>query len=153
MERLDEVDFAILRILIQDAKTPYTEVGKKLNISSGTVHVRMRKLEQAGIVLGSTLQINHEELGYNMGAFLGIDLVHDGMQDAVIRKLKEIPQILSAYFNSGPHAIMARIVCRDKVELTDLLKSKIYVLEGVQHVEVYVTLSQYFNRSLTIGSA
>jgi len=50
MDRLDEVDFAILRILIQDAKTPYTEVGKKLNISSGTVHVRMRKLEKAGIV-------------------------------------------------------------------------------------------------------
>ncbi len=150
MDKLDEVDFAILKILIKDAKTPYTEVGKQLNISSGTVHVRMRKLEQAGIVLGSTLEINHEELGYKMCAFLGINLVHDRMQESVIAKLKEIPQILSAYFNSGPHPIMARIVCRDKRELTGILRSLIYPIDGVQSVEVYVTLSQYFNRSLSL---
>jgi Lrp/AsnC family transcriptional regulator for asnA, asnC and gidA len=42
MDKLDELDYAILRMLIKDAKTPYTEVGKLLNVSSGTVHVRMR---------------------------------------------------------------------------------------------------------------
>jgi len=151
MDKLDDLDFAILKILIQDAKTPYTEVGKRLNVSSGTVHVRMRKLEDAGIVTGSTLSINHEELGYHMCGFLGIELVHDRMHDDVVGQLKEIPQIVAAYFTSGPHPILAKVVCHDKQELTDILRSRIYPIDGVQNVEVYVTLSEYFNRSLDLA--
>ncbi|HLF65184.1 MAG TPA: winged helix-turn-helix transcriptional regulator [Saprospiraceae bacterium] len=151
MDKLDELDYAILKLLIQDAKTPYTEVGKLLNISSGTVHVRMRKLEQAGIVLGSTLAINHEELGFKMCAFLGIDLVRDDLHDDVVTRLKEIRQILAAYFVSGPHTILARIVCHDKAELTELLRSSIYPIEGIQRVEIYVSLTEYFSRSVSIA--
>lgn len=111
----------------------------------------MRKLEQAGIVTGSTLAINHEGLGYEMCAFLGIDLIRDELHDEVVKKLKEIPQILAAYFTSGPHPLLARIVCHDKSELSTLLRTDIYPIEGIRSVEVYVTLSEYFNRSVSIS--
>jgi Lrp/AsnC family transcriptional regulator for asnA, asnC and gidA len=150
MDKLDELDYAILKLLIQDAKTPYTEVGKILNVSSGTIHVRMRKLEQAGIVTGSTLAIDYEALGLKMGAFLGVDLIQAGGHEDVIKKLKEIPQILTAYFVSGPHPILARIVCRDKNELAEILKTAIFPIEGVRDVQVYVTLTEYFNRTVKI---
>lgn len=152
MEKLDELDYAILKLLIQDAKIPYTEVGKMLQVSSGTVHVRMRKLEQLGIVTGSTLAVNHEELGYKLCAFLSIELERTSMHDEVIQKLKEIPQVLSAYMISGPRSIMARVICRDKSDLTELLKSRIYPIEGIRDVEINVVLSEYFHRALSLES-
>lgn len=153
MDKLDELDYAILRMLIQDAKTPYTEVGKVLNVSSGTVHVRMRKMEEAGVVKGSTLAINHEELGFQMGAFLGIDLMRDELLEEVVMQLKEIPQILNAYYTSGPHPILARIVCVDKNDLSEILRTQIYPIAGIRKVEAYITLSEYFNRSVQIDAA
>ncbi len=48
--KVDNTDLKILEILMQDAKKPYTEVAKKAFVSGGTVHVRMNKLEEAGIV-------------------------------------------------------------------------------------------------------
>jgi Lrp/AsnC family transcriptional regulator for asnA, asnC and gidA len=150
MDKLDELDYAILKLLIQDAKTPYTEIGKRLNVSSGTVHVRMRKLEQAGIVTGATLAINHEELGLKLCAFLGIDLVRDDMHDVVVEKLKAVPQILEAYFTSGTHPILAKIVCHDNSEFSEVLKTQIYPIDGISNVEVFITLAEYFSRSVEI---
>ena len=54
--KVDNVDLKILEILMQDAKKPYTEVAKKAFVSGGTVHVRMNKLEEAGIVEKTTLK-------------------------------------------------------------------------------------------------
>ena len=48
--QIDNIDRGILNELMEDAKTPYTEIAKKLIVSAGTIHVRMKKMEQAGIV-------------------------------------------------------------------------------------------------------
>ena len=50
---IDNTDLKILEILTQDAKKPYTEVAKKVYVSQGTIHVRMNKMEEAGIVAGA----------------------------------------------------------------------------------------------------
>ncbi|NJW55277.1 Lrp/AsnC family transcriptional regulator, partial [Salinimicrobium oceani] len=62
--RLDETDHQILNMLIDNTRTPFTDIAKKLNISAGTVHVRVKKMEEAGIILGSSLTLNYEKLGY-----------------------------------------------------------------------------------------
>ena len=54
---IDNVDLKILSILSKNAKMPYTEVAKKVFVSGGTVHVRMKKLENMGVVKGTKLQI------------------------------------------------------------------------------------------------
>ena len=55
--KVDNIDLKILSILLKDAKMPYTEVAKKVFVSGGTVHVRVRKMEEAGIIQGTTLNI------------------------------------------------------------------------------------------------
>ena len=72
--QIDNIDRGILSILMKDAKTPYTEIAKKMIVSAGTIHVRMKKMEDAGIVKKSRLNINYELLGYDMTSFLGIYL-------------------------------------------------------------------------------
>ena len=51
--QLDKLDKQILSMLMKDATIPYTEIAKELVISAGTIHVRMKKLIDMGVVLGS----------------------------------------------------------------------------------------------------
>ena len=62
--KLDEVDHQILDLMIDNTRTPFTDIAKQLNISAGTVHVRVRKMEEIGIITGSTLTVDYNRLGY-----------------------------------------------------------------------------------------
>ena len=62
--RLDEVDHQILDMLIDNTRVPFTDIAKKLLISAGTVHVRVKKMEDAGIIMGSSLVLDYDKLGY-----------------------------------------------------------------------------------------
>jgi len=73
--RLDEVDHQILDILIDNTRTPFTDIAKKLSISAGTVHVRVKKMEEAGIITGSSLTLDYNKLGY---AFISFSLLNAG---------------------------------------------------------------------------
>ena len=55
MQKLDDVDRKILDILIDNTRTPFTDIAKRLLISPGTVHVRVKKMEDLGIIKGSCL--------------------------------------------------------------------------------------------------
>ena len=57
--KLDEVDHQILDLMIDNTRTPFTDIAKQLNISAGTVHVRVRKMEEIGIITGSTLTVDY----------------------------------------------------------------------------------------------
>ncbi|MFT5642158.1 MAG: Lrp/AsnC family transcriptional regulator for asnA, asnC and gidA, partial [Cyclobacteriaceae bacterium] len=69
---IDNIDLKILNLLMQDAKLPYTEVAKKVFVSGGTVHVRMKKLEEMGVVRGTTLKMDYSKLNYDVTCFMGI---------------------------------------------------------------------------------
>ena len=76
--KLDEVDHQILDLMIDNTRTPFTDIAKQLNISAGTVHVRVRKMEEIGIITGSTLTVDYNRLGYTFIAYVGIflSLIH-----------------------------------------------------------------------------
>ena len=71
---LDNLDTQILSILMEDATIPYTEIAKKLIVSGGTIHVRMKKMQDMDIIKGSHLIIDPQRIGYDICAFLGIYL-------------------------------------------------------------------------------
>ena len=63
--KLDDTDHNILALLIDNTRIPFTDIAKKLDISAGTVHVRVKKMEEAGIITGSSLQVDYKKLGYS----------------------------------------------------------------------------------------
>ena len=71
---LDEIDHQILDILIDNSRIPFTDISKRLLISAGTVHVRVKKMEEAGIIRGSSLNLDYVKLGYSFIAYVGIFL-------------------------------------------------------------------------------
>lgn len=146
----DKVDLGILSILQKDANIPYTEIAKQVFVSPGTVHVRMKKLEQLGVVKGTKLQIDYTKLGYDIIAFLGIYLERGDLYDSVIAKLKEIPEIITAHYTTGNYGIFTQIVCRDTKHLHQVLHNKIQKVEGIQRTETFISLQESINRPLAI---
>jgi len=147
---IDQVDKKILSMLMMDAKIPYTEIAKRVHVSGGTVHVRMKKLETLGIVTGSALTINYEKLGYDICAFLGIYLDKSSLYAKVAKELESIPEIVSAHYTTGLYNIFAKIVCRDTNHLRDVLNVKIQSIDGIQRTETFISLEENINRPLQI---
>lgn len=148
LAELDETDRQIIAILMRDARTPFTEIAKQIDMSSGTIHVRMKKLEDKGVVLGAHLQVDYAQLGYDVVAFLGIFLDKSDNYDDVAIALKAIPEIVSANYTTGSYNIFAKIVCRDTAHLRDVLHDKIQKVRGIQRTETFISLEEGINRSV-----
>ena len=145
---IDNVDLKILSLLTEDAKMPYTEVAKKVFVSGGTVHVRMRKLEEMGIVQGTTLKMDYSKMGYDITAFLGIYLEKSSLYDQVIKKLYNIPEIVKVHYTTGNYNIFVKLHCRDTNHLKDVLHDKIQVVEGIERTETIISLEESLNRHI-----
>lgn len=147
---IDSTDRKILSILMKDAKKPYTEIAKEIHVSGGTVHVRMKKMESLGIVLGSHLSIDYTKLGYDVAAFLGIYLEQSSLYDQVSMALEEIPEVVGAHYTTGNYSIFAKVICRDTNHLRDVLHDKIQKISGIQRTETFISLDESINRPINI---
>lgn len=150
---IDKLDRDIIDTLLEDADMPYTEVAKKLFVSSGTIHVRMKKLrDQLGVVRGAYLDVDHAKLGYDITAFIGIFLEKSSLYETVTEKLKAIPEIVSAHYTTGNYSIFARIVCKDTDHLRNVLSDKVQSIKGIQRTETFISLDESIDRPLRMGS-
>lgn len=148
---IDNTDLKILEILMQDAKRPYTEVAKKVNVSQGTVHVRMNKMEAAGILEKTTLRINYAKLGYDITAFIGIYLEKSALYEKVLAKLKDIPEITSIHYTTGNYSMFVKIHCRDTNHLKEVLHDKMQQVEGIERTETMISLEESLDRNLKLS--
>jgi Lrp/AsnC family transcriptional regulator for asnA, asnC and gidA len=146
--KIDNTDLKILEILVQDAKKPFTEVAKRVHVSQGTVHVRMGKMEEAGIVEKTTLRINYAKLGYDITAFIGIYLEKSALYEKVLAKLKEIKEITSIHYTTGNYSMFLKIHCRDTNHLKEVLHDKMQQVEGIERTETMISLEESLDRSL-----
>ncbi|MBL7833966.1 MAG: Lrp/AsnC ligand binding domain-containing protein [Cyclobacteriaceae bacterium] len=148
---IDNTDLKILEILRDDAKKPYTEVARRVNVSQGTVHVRMSKLEEAGIVEKTTLKLNYARLGYDITAFIGIFLEKSALYDKVVAKLKEIQEITSIHYTTGNYSMFVKIHCRDTNHLKEVLHDKMQQVDGIERTETMISLEESLDRNLNLS--
>ena len=147
---IDKTDREIITILTENANTPYTEIAKRLIISSGTVHVRMKRLKRLGVVKSSTLLFDHTKLGYDLTAFLGVFLDKGSVYQKVIAELKKIPEVVEAHYTTGKYSIFVKVICRNTMHLRDVLNEKIQAIPGVQSTETIVSLEESIKRQVAI---
>lgn len=147
---IDKLDKKILAILMRNAKKPYTDIAKQLFVSGGTIHVRMKKLEEAGIVKGYNLAIDYGKLGYDICAFLGIYLDKSSLYDEVAKELEKIPEIVGAHYTTGLYNIFAKVICKDTDHLRKVLHDKIQNIKGIQRTETFISLEESIDRPIDI---
>lgn len=146
---LDDLDRQLLALLMEDAKRPYTDLAKQLYVSGGTIHVRMNKLIEAGIVKGQTLVVDPTALGYDITSFLGVYLHQSSLYDEVAANLRQIPEIVAAHYTTGVYSIFIKVICRDTDHLRHVLQ-KIQEIGGIQRTETFLALEESINRPLQL---
>ena len=106
--KLDEIDHKILDMLIENTRMPFTDIAKALDVSAGTIHIRVRKMEESGIIKSSTLTVDYDKIGYTFVAYVGIFLEKNHQTQFVIERLTEIPYITQASIISGKYNILCK---------------------------------------------
>lgn len=142
--KLDEVDHQILDMLIENTRIPFTDIAKKLLISAGTVHVRVKKMEEAGIILGSSLTLNYQKLGYSFIAYVGIYIKNTSQTQFVLQRINNIPYVTVAHITTGKFNIFCKIRAKD----TSHAKNVIFMIddiEGVLRTETMISLEENIN--------
>lgn len=147
----DDTDLRILSLLMMDAKKTYAEIGKELFISGGTVHVRIKKMMDAKVILNSQMKVDHLKLGYDITAFLGIYLEKSKLYDSVSDELSKIPQVVEAHYTTGTYSIFAKLIVKDTDHLRKIISDKIQQISGVQRTETFISLHKSLERPLQIS--
>ena len=148
---IDNVDMKILALLTEDAQMPYTEIAKRVYVSSGTVHVRMKKMEKMGVVRGSALKVDFTKLGFDITAFLGLYLEKSSLYHPVAAQLKKIPEIVSIHYTTGQYSLFLKIVCKNTVHLREVLSEKVQKIKGIERTETFISLEESLERQISLG--
>jgi Lrp/AsnC family transcriptional regulator for asnA, asnC and gidA len=142
--RLDETDHQILEMLIDNTRIPFTDIAKKLLISAGTVHVRVKKMEEGGIIKGSSLTLDYEKLGYSFIAYVGVFLQNTSQTKFVLERIRDIPFVTVAHITTGKFNIFCKIRAKDTAHAKDIIFS-LDDIEGVYRTETMISLEESIN--------
>lgn len=148
---IDKIDIQIINAMMEDAEISYAELGKKLFVSAGTIHVRIKKLQEAGIVKGTRLKVDTKKLGYDITAFVGIYLEKSSLYDDVAEELKKIPEIVRLNYTTGNYSMFLEIVCHDINQLRSVLHDHLQKIKGIERTETLISLEEGINRNVRIS--
>lgn len=148
---LDKLDLRIIHEMLGNAEVPYAELGKKLFVSGGTIHVRIKKLEELGIVKGKRIKVDLKQLGYDITAFVGIYLEKSSLYDSVAKELENIPEIVRLNYTTGNYSMFIEVVCKDINELRTVLHDDLQNIKGIERTETFISLDEGFNRNVQIA--
>ena len=117
---LDGVDAAILEHLIADARTTVAELARRVGLSAPSVSERIKRLEEAGIIRGYTLDIDPAAIGLPLTVWIRIRPL-PGALHRVAEILREQPEIVECDRITGDDCYVARAHVADVADLEALI--------------------------------
>ena len=138
-ELLDDVNLRILDILGRDASRPFVDIAKELEISDATVHIRVKRLQAAGILRKFTITTDNVLLGYDHLAFVGINL-SKGSRDEVLVALSQLEEILELHEMYGQFDLLVKIRSRNLEEMRDIIANKISKIPQITEAQSMMVL-------------
>ncbi|WP_227354467.1 Lrp/AsnC family transcriptional regulator [Haladaptatus salinisoli] len=148
--KLDDTDRAILRALQADARTPFSEIARQIDMSSATVHDRVNRMEEAGVITGYHASVDPKEVSLGISAFVGLR-VEQGREKDTLKKLEDIDGIQEVHLTTGSWDVMARVYARDAESLRELMFDTIAQMDGFARSQTMVVLgSPYESKELPL---
>ena len=145
-DKYDEKDYAILDELKAHGEWTVRKIAKKTGLAPTTVHARIRKLRQAGVIKRFTIDIDHKKLGMGIGAIILVsaDLrqlkQRQKTQYDLANEIKKLHGIQRVDIVTGISDLVARARVRDMEELDRLLLQKLQLLEGVSKTQTMIIM-------------
>jgi len=134
---LDKIDLQIIHSLQKDAKMKIKEIAAELNMTNTPIFDRIKKLEQAGVIMGYSARIAKEKVGLHLVAFCSITLDKHNQNNIKQFELeiKKLEEVIECYHIAGMVDYMLKVVARDMIEYQSFIATKLAALDNIGRVQ------------------
>ena len=130
---MDKLNWAILEELQKNARVSFSEVGRKIGLTSPAVAERVRKMEDAGIINSYKVNLSHQKTGYQLRAIITLR-AFTGRLKAFLETVKNYPEVVNCYRITGNENIIMEVILKDQVHLEKLIDKLITYGETRTHI-------------------
>jgi len=118
---IDATDYKILAELVDNAKSSFAEIGRRLSLHPNVVAYRVNKLERSGVIKDYTAELDLEKLGVAEQILVGASFPRDSGRDDIIEKIAAIPQTVRVVSSLGEPEGLVFLVGKNKTEIERLM--------------------------------
>jgi len=137
---VDALDAALIELLAAEPRVGVLEASKRLRVARGTVQARLERLQERGVITGYGPEVDPAALGYEVTAFITLEIRQAGGHDPVADRLAAIPEVLEAHTITGAGDMLCRVVARSNADLQRVLDA-IVSTEGVIRSATLISLA------------
>ena len=137
---IDGLDAALLGLLAAEPRVGVLEASRRLGVARGTVQARLERMAERGVITGYGPEVDPAALGYEVTAFITLEIRQAGGHDPVADRLAAIPEVLEAHTITGPGDMLCRVVARTNADLQRVLDA-IVSAEGVVRSATLISLA------------
>ena len=149
IQKLDNLDKQILRMIAEDARVPFLEVARACDVSGAAIHQRIQKLTSMGVLKGSQFIINPKKIGYETCAYIGLNLRNPEKFDDVMVELQKIPEVTECHYTTGNFDMFIKIYAKNNHHLLNIIHDKLQPL-GLASSETLISFNTVFDRQLPV---
>jgi Lrp/AsnC family transcriptional regulator, leucine-responsive regulatory protein len=142
---VEDLDLQIVRLLADDGRMSFTDLGRATGLSTSAVHQRVKRLEQRGVIRGYAAQVDYEQVALPLTAFISIRPVDPGQPDDSPDRLRDIGEIESCWSVAGDESYLLKVRVTKPAHLEDLL-ARIRAAANVSTRTTIVLSTPYENR-------
>ena len=139
-EPIDELDVALIELLTAEPRVGVLEASRRLRVARGTVQARLDRMHERGVITGYGPDVDPAALGYEVTAFITLEIRQVGGHDPVAERLAAIPEVLEVHTITGAGDVLCRVVARSNTDLQRVLDAIVSV-EGVVRSATVISLA------------
>lgn len=114
---IDELDAKLLSLLAREPRLGVLECSRRLNVARGTVQARLDRMIARGVITGFGPDVSPAALGYDVTAFVTMEIRQVAGHDPVADRLALIPEVLEVHTITGGSDLLCRVVARSNSDL------------------------------------
>jgi DNA-binding Lrp family transcriptional regulator len=137
---IDDLDARLIGLLSAEPRTGVLECSRRLGVARGTVQARLDRLQERGVIRGFGPDVDPAALGYQVTAFVTLEIRQAGGHDPVAARLAAIPEVIEVHTITGGGDMLCRIVGRGNQDLQRVIDLMVDV-EGVQRTSTVIALA------------
>jgi len=149
---LDDLDRQILRLLQENAKQTYSEIGAKLNVAHSTVYDRIQKMEHGGFITKYEAMVDAERMGIPLITAQMTITADPKETENIAVKMTRFGQVLEVSTSfSEELVIIAKVVAKDQGELHSFIARSVAPLPGVLRIRTAIVTKKYKEERFSVG--
>jgi DNA-binding Lrp family transcriptional regulator len=137
---IDDIDARLIELLTEEPRIGMLECSRRLKVARGTVQARLDRMQQRGVIRGFGPEVDPAALGYQVTAFITLEIRQAGGHDPVAALLSAIPEVIEAHTITGGGDMLCRIVGRGNQDLQRVI-DLIVDVEGVRRASTVIALA------------